>query len=80
VVCSKTSGQTDVIEHGVTGLYVDPGDVMALRNAIRLLLDDPSEAGRLGDAGREWVVANADVALYADRLATAVLADLATAP
>lgn len=76
VVCSKTSGQTDVIVHGETGLYVDPGDVTALRNAIRLLLDDPNEAGRLGEAGREWVVANADVSLYAGRLAAAVLADL----
>jgi glycosyltransferase involved in cell wall biosynthesis len=80
VVCSKTSGQTDVIVHGETGLYVDPGDVTALRNAIRRLLEDPSESDRLGQAGREWVVANADVALYADRLAAAVLTDLATAP
>ena len=76
VVCSKTSGQTDVIVHGETGLYVDLEDVNALRDAIRLLLDDPSEAGRFGEAGREWVVANADVSLYADRLAAAVLADL----
>jgi glycosyltransferase involved in cell wall biosynthesis len=75
VVCTKTPGQSDVIVHGETGLYVDPGDVNALRDAIRLLLDDPKEAGRLGEAGREWVVTNADVSLYADRLAAAVLAD-----
>ncbi|MGZ4790269.1 MAG: glycosyltransferase family 4 protein [Ilumatobacteraceae bacterium] len=76
VVCTKTSGQTDVIAHGETGLYVDPGDVRALRDAIRLLLDDPKEASRLGEAGRQWVVANADVSLYADRIAADVLADL----
>jgi glycosyltransferase involved in cell wall biosynthesis len=74
VVVTKTSGQTDVVVHGETGLYVDPGDVNALRDSIRLLLDDPSEAGRLGVAGREWVVANAEVTLYADRLAAAVSA------
>ena len=73
VVCSKTSGQTDVIVHGETGLYVDPGDVKALRNTISSLLDDPNEASRLGEAGRQWVVANADVSRYADRLAVAVL-------
>ena len=76
VVCTKTSGQSDVIVHGKTGLYVDPGDAPALRDAIRLLLDDPSEASRLGEAGRAWVVANADVSRYADRLSAAVLADL----
>ena len=76
VVCSKTSGQTDVIVHGETGLYVDPADVEALRDTIRVLLDDPDQAGRLGDAGRRWVVANAAVSVYADRLAAAVLNDL----
>jgi glycosyltransferase involved in cell wall biosynthesis len=73
VVCSKTSGQTDVIVQGETGLYADPGDFSALRNAISALLDDPNEASRLGEAGRRWVVANADVSVYAQRLAAPVL-------
>jgi glycosyltransferase involved in cell wall biosynthesis len=76
VVCSRTSGQTDVIVHGETGLYVDPADVEALRETVQALLVDPDQAGRLGDAGRRWVVANADVSVYADRLAAVVLSDL----
>lgn len=75
VVCTKTSGQTDVVAHGETGLYVEPGDVDALRVAIRRLLDDPNEARLLGEAGRHWVVANAELSLYAERIATDVLAD-----
>ncbi len=75
VVCTKTAGQTDVIVDGETGVYVRPADVAALRDAIRRLLDDPDEAERLGRAGRRWVVANADVAVYADRLAATVIAD-----
>ena len=79
VVCTKTSGQTDVIVEGETGLYVNPADVNALRHAITALLDDPDRASRLGVAGRGWVVANADVSVYADRLAEAVLTAALTA-
>ena len=75
VVCTRTAGQTDVIVGGETGVYVRPADVAALRDAIRALLDDPDEAGRLGEAGRRWVVANADIAAYADRIAASVLTD-----
>ena len=73
VVCSHTTGQTDVIVGGETGLYVTPGDVQALRNAICALLDSPGEQQRLGEAGHQWVVANADIEIYAERIARAVL-------
>jgi glycosyltransferase involved in cell wall biosynthesis len=65
VVCTRTSGQTDTIVDGETGLYVPPGDVVALRAAIRRLLDDPTEARRLGGNARQWVVEHADVWAYA---------------
>jgi glycosyltransferase involved in cell wall biosynthesis len=73
VVCSRTAGQTDVIVAGDSGLYVKPGDVQELRNTICTLLDDPAESQRLGEGGRRWVVANADISIYADRIARAVL-------
>ncbi len=38
-----------------TGLYVPPGDPMALRAAIRYLLEHPAEAARMGAAGRRVV-------------------------
>jgi len=72
VVCTKTLGQTDVIEDGETGLYVQPGDVAALRAAIVRLLEEPDEVTKLGANARQWVLDNADIDRYADRLATAV--------
>lgn len=38
-----------------TGLYVPPGDPAALRRAIRYLLEHPTEAERMGRAGRRVV-------------------------
>jgi hypothetical protein len=48
VVVTATSGQVDVVEDGVTGLTVPPGDVARLRHAIRFLLEHPRERKRLG--------------------------------
>ena len=74
VVCTRTRGQTDVVEDGVNGVYVPPGDPAALRTAITDLLHDPRRADELGRGGRAFVEANCDVHIYADRLATAVAA------
>lgn len=75
VVCSKTRGQTDVIIDGETGVYVPPGDANALREAIVQLLDNPDQAAKIGAAARSWVVDNADVERYADRLVAAMNRD-----
>lgn len=68
VICSRTRGQTDTIVDECSGVYVPPGDVMALRAAIERLLDRPELAAGLGAAGRRWVVEHADVRVYAERL------------
>lgn len=52
VVVSRTPGQTDVVIEGETGLYVPPGDSLALRKAIQHLLAHPEEAARMGANGR----------------------------
>lgn len=69
VVCTRTTGQTDVIVDGVTGIYVPPGDPAALRAAISGLVDDPERARALGEAGRRLAEAELDVTTYAQRLA-----------
>jgi glycosyltransferase involved in cell wall biosynthesis len=69
VVCSQTKGQTDVITDGETGVYVPPGDVAALRSAIVELLGDPDTTSRIGAAARRYVEAEAEVSVYAKRLA-----------
>ncbi|MEI7435256.1 MAG: glycosyltransferase family 4 protein [bacterium] len=68
VICSRTTGQTDVIIEGENGLYVPPGDVAALRDAIQRLLDQPEEAARLGRNGRQLVEARMNLDSYVERL------------
>jgi glycosyltransferase involved in cell wall biosynthesis len=55
VICSRTRGQVDVIQEGVTGLYVPIGDVAALRNAIMSLWSEPSRAEQMGRNARAYV-------------------------
>ena len=55
VVSTEVSGIPEVIQGGVNGLLVRPGDARALAVAIARLLDDSSLRGRLGEAGRATV-------------------------
>ncbi len=52
VIVSRTRGQVDVIEEGVTGLFVPVGDARALRSAILALWNDPDRAAAMGRAAR----------------------------
>jgi glycosyltransferase involved in cell wall biosynthesis len=53
VVASDVGGLRDVVEHGITGLRVPPGDPGALAAAVDGLLDDPGLRQRMGEAGRD---------------------------
>jgi glycosyltransferase involved in cell wall biosynthesis len=55
VICSRTRGQVDVIEEGVTGLYVPVGDAAALQTAILSLWNDPVRAQQMGRNARALV-------------------------
>ncbi len=55
VVASRIGGIPDVVEDGVTGLLVPPGDAAALAAALRRVLDEPDLARQLGEAGRRRV-------------------------
>ena len=70
VICSRTIGQTDVVTDGVTGIYIGPGSASALRSAIVDLVDDLDRAHLIGDAGRQYVLRECDVEVYAQRLAS----------
>jgi glycosyltransferase involved in cell wall biosynthesis len=52
-IVTATTGQSDVIEDGVTGMTVPPGDHRRLAEAIRFLLDSPRERHRMGRNARE---------------------------
>ena len=56
VVAAKLGGLLDLVEPGVTGLLVEPGNAGALADALRLLIDNPERAQALGRAGRRRAV------------------------
>lgn len=68
VVCTRTPGQTDVIEHGVHGLYAEPQDAHSMKHCIESLLNDPDEADAMGARGRAWVCEHATMNGYAHRI------------
>ena len=55
VICSRTRGQVDVIQEGVTGLFVPIGDAAALRTAILSLWNEPLRAEQMGRNARAYV-------------------------
>jgi glycosyltransferase involved in cell wall biosynthesis len=55
VICSRTRGQVDVIEDGVTGVFVPVGDADAMRAAIVELWNHPERAREMGRAARAYV-------------------------
>jgi glycosyltransferase involved in cell wall biosynthesis len=52
VAASAVGGLVDLVEHGVTGLLVPPGDIAALRAAVERLLGDRDLRMRFGAAAR----------------------------
>jgi len=52
VVASNVGGLTDIVEDGLTGLLVPPGDAGALARALDALLDNPELRARMGQAGQ----------------------------
>jgi glycosyltransferase involved in cell wall biosynthesis len=53
VVASRLGGLPEVVEHGVTGFLVDPGNVADLRARLAQVLGDRRLAERLGRNARE---------------------------
>lgn len=51
-ITTRTSGTEDYVVDGKSGLFVPPGDAVALRQAILRVWNDEALANRLGAAGR----------------------------
>jgi glycosyltransferase involved in cell wall biosynthesis len=56
VIATHCGALPEIVEDGVTGLLVPPGDPSALREKIAFLLDRPDTARMMGAAGRERVL------------------------
>jgi colanic acid/amylovoran biosynthesis glycosyltransferase len=55
VVASALSGIPELVEDGVSGFLVQPGDAPAIAAAVERLLADPALGLRMGERGREKV-------------------------
>lgn len=79
VIATDTGGMSSYVVDGKTGLLVPPGDVHALRAAMRKLWENPGLALDMGKAGRKFVEEH-----YSHRgvvkLTTAFLRNLTAAP
>jgi colanic acid/amylovoran biosynthesis glycosyltransferase len=63
VVASRIAGIPELVEHEVSGLLIPPGDAAALARAIERLKDDTALRRVLGQAGREKIVRNFNLAV-----------------
>lgn len=72
VVATRTTGQTDVIVDGETGLSVPPGDVEGWREAIERLRSDDVLRTRLGRNARLWVERHATLTRWVSHVTTAL--------
>jgi len=55
VIASRLSGVPELVEDGVNGLLVPPGDAAGLAEAIRSMTAYPARARQMGERGREKV-------------------------
>ncbi len=55
VICTRAEGQIDVIQDGVTGIFVPQGDVEAMRHAILELWNDPDRCEKMGNEARKYI-------------------------
>jgi glycosyltransferase involved in cell wall biosynthesis len=70
VLATRIAGVGELVEDGVSGRLVAPGDPLALEQALRALLDATPEArAAMGEAGRGRVVAEFDSVMEAGKLA-----------
>jgi glycosyltransferase involved in cell wall biosynthesis len=68
VVGGRTRGVPEVVEDGVTGILVEPGDAAAFAGAISELIGDDTCRERMAEAARTRALARHDIAQATDAL------------
>jgi glycosyltransferase involved in cell wall biosynthesis len=56
VVCSRVGGLSEVVQDGITGYLVEPGNVDELRERLTEILRNPLVAARMGQNARELAI------------------------
>ena len=68
IVATPVGGIPEVVEDGVTGVLVEPGNPAALAKAISDLLTDPSLCARLAQAGQQRFLMDLGISVANARL------------
>lgn len=68
VVTTPVGAHPEVVEQGVSGILVPPGDVEALAGALMRVIDDGGLRRQLGAGARQRFLEKFDVRAYAERL------------
>ena len=80
VVGCRAGAVPDVVEDGISGLLISPGDSVELANSASRLIENPAEARRLGAEGHRRVRERHTWAAVAQRARHALLASYSSIP
>lgn len=69
VIATRVGAVPEVVEHGRTGLLMEPGDTDTLVGHLRRLCDDPTLRAALGAAARRLVTQRYDLDVVMRRFA-----------
>jgi glycosyltransferase involved in cell wall biosynthesis len=67
VVSTTVGGVPEIVEHGVSGLVVGPGDAVALADAMEVLIRDPELRAMFGVAARARIEVKFDITVNVRR-------------
>ncbi|MDO4231690.1 MAG: glycosyltransferase, partial [Lautropia sp.] len=76
VISTRVSGIPELVENGITGMLVSPGNAAALAEAIGNLLPDEILRARLAGMAHQYILQAFDANLEADKLLKLIRANL----
>lgn len=76
VIAARSPGPAEIIDEGVTGRLVEPGDIHGFAQAMLALIDDPLLRAQMGAAGRERAVRLYDGRRQSSELANVIRGQL----
>lgn len=80
VIVTDPHGAPDYMEHGVSGFHLEHGNAQALRQTIRLVMEDPRLRERVGAAARERAWREFSPEVFRRRVLALVTRDAAAYP
>ncbi|MEL6643262.1 MAG: glycosyltransferase family 4 protein [Pseudomonadota bacterium] len=80
VIATRVAGVSELVEDGVSGFLAPPGDATGFADRIVQLASNPDLRKRMGQAGREKVLAEFDIRKEAARIAKLFRGDLGDGP